>query len=311
MHSDGDDGLVRISDHEATLLRDVLANARAPATKRAYGSDLRAWGRWCEDRGLSSAPTTSTALLLYLGSLLEREQKLSTINRAVVSIELAHARAGGASLRAELVVKEYLKGLRRRLRQQGRREAAPLMIEDLRRILTSVPTTTRKGLRDRAMLLAGWFGALRRSEIVALDIEDVRFDARGAVLRIRSSKTDQDGEGAVLGLPRRRDELCPVEALRAWIAARDKSEERALFVVVGNRDRGRRLAPQAVERVLSSAGGAGFSPHSLRAGFATSAARAGKSAHAIQRQTRHASLAMLGRYIREGELFVSNAGDGL
>ncbi len=157
MHSDGeivDGAVVRISDHEATLLRDVLANARAPATKRAYGSDLRAWARWCEGRGLSS-PTTSTALLLYLGSLLEREQKLSTINRAVVSIELAHARAGGTSLRSELVVKEYLKGLRRRLRQQGRREAAPLMIEDLRRMLTSVPTTTRKGLRDRAMLLTG------------------------------------------------------------------------------------------------------------------------------------------------------------
>jgi integrase len=272
----------------------------------------------------------STQVLLYLGSMLEAGLKLSTMNRAVVSLALAQAAAGAAPFRNELVVKEFLKGLRRRLRGVRRREAPPIMLEDLRRLVAatqSSSSTSRQGIRDRAMLLVGFWGALRRSELVALDVGDVRLVGDGVRLEVRSSKTDQEGAGAVLGLPRRSDELCPAAAVRQWLALRHDEvietsgdvdaavdDDAPLFVSFSRRNPGARLAPQAVERILRRAvaaagvdGGGKFTPHSLRAGFATSAARAGKPAHAIRRQTRHASLAMLERYIREGDLFSTNA----
>lgn len=307
------------TEREAEVLRAVLAAARAPATKRAYESDVRRFSRWCEARGIQPFPASSTTVLLHLGHLLELNRKLSTITRAVVAIALAQDAVGGAAFRDELVVREYLKGLRRSLRGQRRREAPPIMLDHLRRLVASTSTSTRLGARDRAVLLVGFWGALRRSELVALDVGDVRVDAEGIVLRVRSSKTDQEGAGAVLGLPRRDDELCPAKALRAWLAVRDDgavavdgADENALFVSLSPRNPHQRLAAQAIERILARAvDGAGvddaFTPHSLRAGFATSAARAGKSTHAIRRQTRHASLAMLERYIREGEVFVDNA----
>ena len=308
--------LVRVSDREAELLRSVMAEARSPGTRRAYATDVRRFMRWCEGRGLEPLPASATVVLLHLASLLEAGLKLATINRAVVSISLAQVVAGGANPRDDLQVREFLKGLRRRLRSQPRREAAPLMLDGLRSALSTQPTSTRLGLRNRALLLVGWFGALRRSELVALDRGDVRDDADGLVIKVRSSKTDQEGQGAVLGLPRRSDELCPATAVKQWLAIRDDDGEEALFIAVDRRCGGRRLSTKGVERVMAgvvdNAGLQGqLTPHSLRSGFATQAARAGKPAHAIRRQTRHRSLAMLERYIREGEVFVANAGSGL
>lgn len=293
-----------------------MAEARSPGTRRAYATDVRRFMRWCEGRGLEPLPASATVVLLHLASLLEAGLKLATINRAVVSISLAQVVAGGANPRDDLQVREFLKGLRRRLRSQPRREAAPLMLDGLRSALSTQPTSTRLGLRNRALLLVGWFGALRRSELVALDRGDVRDDADGLVIKVRSSKTDQEGQGAVLGLPRRSDELCPATAVKQWLAIRDDDGEEALFIAVDRRCGGRRLSTKGVERVMAgvvdNAGLQGqLTPHSLRSGFATQAARAGKPAHAIRRQTRHRSLAMLERYIREGEVFVANAGSGL
>lgn len=304
-------------DSEVEALRSVIAEARAASTRRAYASDVRRFVRWCEERQVRAFPSTSTTILLHLNTLLERGLKLSSITRTVVALSLAQAAAGGEAFREELVVKEFLRGLRRRLRKQPRREAPPLLLEGLRSVTATQSPSTRQGVRNRALLLVGWWGALRRSELVSLDVEDIRIDAAGVVLRIRTSKTDQEGDGAVLGLPRRSDGLCPVAALRAWLSVREDTESRALFVSVSTRNPGARLAGQAVERVLKAAvdatgiGDVRYTPHSLRAGFATEAARAGKPAHAIRRQTRHASLAMLERYIREGEVFVGNPGQGL
>lgn len=308
--------LVRMSDREAELLRSVMADARSEGTRRAYATDVRRFMRWCEGRCLEPLPASSTVVLLHLASMLEAGLKLATINRAVVSISLAQVVAGGANPRDDLQVREFLKGLRRRLRSQPRREAAPLMLDGLRSALLTQPTSTRLGLRNRALLLVGWFGALRRSELVALDRADVRDDADGLVIKVRSSKTDQEGQGAVLGLPRRTDELCPATALKQWLTIRGDDGEEALFIAVDRRCSGRRLSAKGVERVLEGvvddAGLQGqLTPHSLRAGFATQAARAGKPAHAIRRQTRHRSLAMLERYIREGEVFIANAGNDL
>lgn len=309
-------GLIRASEREAELLRAVMGDARAPATRRAYASDVRRFVKWCELRAVQAFPAPPATVLLHLLALVEAARAVSTVDRALVAVGLAQVLAGGENPRDSVEVREFMKGLRRRMRDVPLREAPPLMLEDLRRVVATQTMTTRLGVRNRALLLVGWFGALRRSELVGLDRLDARFDSDGVVIAVRSSKTDQEGQGAVLGLPRRQDELCPAAALRRWLAVRE-DDNPAMFVALDRRGAGQRLAPQAVERVLaaaaSSAGSAAaaFTPHSLRAGFATQAARAGKPAHAIRRQTRHRSLAMLERYIREGEVFVGNAGAGL
>lgn len=305
--------IVRVSDREAELLRSVMAEARSAATRRAYATDVRRFVRFCQSRGIEPFPAPPTAVLVHLGAMLEEGRKLATIERAVVAVSLAQVVAGGANPRDDVNVREFMKGLRRRLREQPRREAAPLMLAGLKAVLATLPTTTRIGLRNRALLLVGWFGALRRSELVALNRADVRDDVDGLVVKVRSSKTDQEGVGAVLGLPRRADELCPAVAVRQWLAVRDDVDD-ALFVALDRRCGGRRLNAKGVERIVGAAvenaGLVGqFTAHSLRAGFATQAARSGKAAHAIRRQTRHRSLAMLERYIREGEVFIGNAAD--
>ena len=302
--------LARVSDREAELLRGIISDARAPATRRAYASDVRRFVTWCEGRGFDAFPAAPTTMLLHLLALVDGGRALATVERALISIGLAQVLAGGENPRHAVEVREFMKGLRRRMRSLRKREAPPLMLDDLRRLVATQTTTTRIGVRNRALLVVGWFGAMRRSELVGLNRADVRVDVDGLVVVIRSSKTDQEGQGAALGLPRRRDELCPAAALRAWLAVREDNNP-ALFVALDHRRRGERLAAQGVERVMAAAATAAklelhFTPHSLRAGFATQAARAGKAAHAIRRQTRHRSLAMLERYIREGEVFVGN-----
>lgn len=300
----------KVSDREAELVRGIIGDARAPATRRAYASDVRRFVYWCTERGMEAFPATTTTMLLHLLALVDGGRALATVERALISIGLAQVLAGGENPRHAVEVREFMKGLRRRMRTVRKREAPPLMLDDLRRLVATQTMMTRIGVRNRALLVVGWFGAMRRSEIVGLNRTDVRVDHEGVVVVIRSSKTDQAGQGAIIGLPRRRDDLCPAAALRAWLAVRE-DDNPALFVALDRRRHGQRLAPQGVERVMAIAAAAAnvevhFTPHSLRAGFATQAARAGKPAHAIRRQTRHRSLAMLERYIREGEVFVGN-----
>jgi len=310
--------LARLQDHETATVRAVIAEARAPATRRAYAADVRVFVAWCDDRRVDPLPATTATVLGYLVSMLDRGRRLSTINRAIVSIGLAHSLHGHDDPRKNVEVREFLKGLRRRMSDSPKTEASPLLLQGLRAAVNSCGVDTRIGLRNRALLVVGWFGALRRSEIAALDIGDLRIDTEGVVVRIRSSKTDQEGQGATIGLPARRDELCPVKVLRAWLALRDNPTTSAVFVALDHRCAGRRLSSAAVGDVVRSTAVSAelpeaqrFSGHSLRAGFATQAARNGKPAHAIRRQTRHRSIQQLERYIREGEVFINNAAAGL
>ena len=175
-----------------------------------------------------------------------------------------------------------------------------------------------KGTRDRALLLIGFAGALRRSELVALDVADIEHVRRGIVLYLRHSKTDQDGEGQKIAIPFGRTRWCPVAALDAWLEASGISEG-AIFRPVDRHGRVRnaRLSGEAVSLVVRERAAAagldqtGYSGHSLRAGLATSAAQAGVPVWRIKAQTRHASDAMLARYIRDGERFTDNAAGAL
>jgi integrase len=175
-----------------------------------------------------------------------------------------------------------------------------------------------KDLRDRALLLIGFAGALRRSELVGLDVADIEHVRQGIILSLRRSKTDQDGEGRTIGIPFGRTRWCPVAALDLWLTA-SAITAGAVFRPVDRHGRmhGARLSGEAVSLVVrqwvAAAGldATKYSGHSLRAGLATSAAQAGVPTWRIRTQMRHASDAMLARYIREGELFTENAAGAL
>jgi integrase len=201
----------------------------------------------------------------------------------------------------------------RRVKSTAPRQKKPVLVADLARMLAALPGDLG-GVRDRALLLVGFAGAFRRSELVALDWADVEFAKEGLVLRIRRSKTDPEGQGRKIAIPYGRSDLCPVRALAAW---RDQAAGDAgpVFRPVdrhGNVGRTRlsdRAVARVVQRACRSCGmeGEEFAGHSLRAGFATAAAAGGASERAIMRQTGHRSLPTLRRYIREGSLFTENA----
>lgn len=193
-----------------------------------------------------------------------------------------------------------------------------MLVGDLKQILDQFPDSLL-GRRDRALLLVGFTGALRRSELVALDVGHLERTSEGLVISIRRSKTDQDGEGRKIGVPAGTDPgTCPVHAVEAWLAAA-KIESGAVFRVMNRHGQvlPKRLSGEGVAIVVKRYVGklgfdsALFSGHSLRAGLATSAAAAGKGERAIMNQTGHRSVTTVRRYIRDGNLFRENAADGL
>lgn len=189
---------------------------------------------------------------------------------------------------------------------------APLLKQDLLSILPLM--IGLKGVRDRAMLLLGFAGALRRSELVALDVEDLHSVQEGLILNIRRSKTDQEANGRKVAIPYGRTHACPVRAVEAWIA-HAKLAHGPIFRSIrkGGRLDARRLSSQSVALIVKHyAAACGLdsdrvSGHSLRAGLVTSAAQAGVAMHKIQQQSGHRSTQMLARYIRDATLFENNA----
>jgi integrase len=196
-------------------------------------------------------------------------------------------------------------------------QATPLLKEDLILALDAMGDSM-KDLRDRALLLVGFAGGFRRSELVGLDREDIEPVRQGMILHLRRSKTDQLGQGRKIAIPHGRTRFCPVAALDAWLTS-SGIEHGPLFRPVDRHGRigEDRLSGEAVSLIVRErlAGAeinpSGYSGHSLRAGMATSAAQAGVSSWKIRQQTGHASDAMLARYIRGGELFINNAAGAL
>ena len=246
--------------------------------------------------------------------LAEHAGKLAVASlvRRVASISIAHeARGFPNPCRAELV-RATMRGIKRQL-GTAQREAKPLLKEDLFRVLDAIGDGV-KDLRDRALLLVGFAGGFRRSELVGLDHSDIERVRQGVIVHLRRSKTDQEGAGRKIGVPYGRTRHCPVLALESWLEI-SGIETGSLFRPV---DRHGRISPDRlsgdavsviVKERIAGAGldPTGYSGHSLRAGFATSAAQAGVSTLKIRQQTGHASDAMLQRYIRDGEIFAENA----
>lgn len=297
--------------------RHYAEAARARNTMRAYDADWRDFAAWCDSRQCPALPAEGQTLALYLTHLAaDRGLRPSTIQRRLVAINHLHEISGLPSPTLHPAVRSVHAGIRRQHRTAPVSKA-PLLVEQLRLLLdqAAVRTPPLRALRDRALLLTGFAGALRRSELVALRHADLEFVAEGLVLRIPTSKSDPEGRGQLIGIPfGHHSRTCPVRALAEWLE-RAAITEGPIFRPIS---RGGRLGhgplndhrvAQLIKELCAAAGldPAPFAGHSLRSGFATTAARAGVHERAIMQQTRHISLATLRRYIHRGGLFSANA----
>lgn len=303
---------IRSLEDAAEQARKYVVEAKAQNTRRAYATDWRMFVEWCVANDLQALPASPETVVLYV-TILAQSYKVSTIDRRLTAISQAHQAARLDPPTKNIAVATVMSGIRRTLgtAQDGK---APALVDDVRAMVAGLPNT-RHGLQQRALLLLGFAGAFRRSELVALDVADFQFTRAGLVVTIRRSKTDQTGEGMQKGIPNGSTaDTCPVRAVKAWLKAANISSG-PVFRPVNRADevQAARLADQAVARAVKrGAERAGLDPslyagHSLRAGLATSAAAAGVEERLIAKQTGHKSMTVLRRYIREGSLFNDNA----
>ena len=302
-------------EHLAEQARAYARASRAAATLRAYRSDWADFEDWCAEHGVTALPAAPATVCLYLAALAEAGARASTIRRRLAALAPAHRLIGVTTPpTSDPAVRATMSGIRRSL-GTAPHQKAPAVTAELRRLLATCDRATTAGVRDAALLLVGFAGGLRRSELVALTVDDVAEADDGLRVVVRRSKTDPEAEGREIGIPfGSHPETCPVRALRAWrehagIAAG------ALFRRVDRHDHllPGRLTAQSVALVVKRAcRRAGLDParyagHSLRSGLATAAAQGGAPERAIARQTGHRSVEVLRRYIRAGTLFEENA----
>ena len=262
-------------------------------------------------------PASPATVATYATALGEAGRKASTIQRALSAVAQAHGLVGKPSPTSDERVRTVMKGIRRRF-GTAQKKAQPLLPLDIRAAIAKMPLDLR-GLRDRAMLTIGFAGAFRRSELVALELSDIEHTDDGLVVIIRRSKTDQEGHGRRIGVPfGQYASTCPVKALAAWLEAA-RIDQGPIFreitrsgTVKENRASDRAV-DRAVKRATKLAGldPKGYSAHSLRAGFVTTAIKAGKRTDRVMAQTGHRSHAVMQGYVREAGLFVDNAAVGL
>lgn len=310
--------LVSSSQHlDVTLsesIRKYSRRAKADTTKRGYRSDLQHFAAFCTNQNVPALPAAPGTIAAYLAALADEGMKPATMSRRLAAISKAHAAAGlqsPTSMR-NAIVAETWQGIKRSIGTAQQQKAA-CTTDYIKAMLAHVPDTLA-GLRDRALLLIGFAAALRRSELVALDIDDVQFVPEGIVITIRVSKTDQERAGQKVAVTLgSTPQTCPVQSLRAWLLAAGISSG-PLFRSVNRWEhvQAKAMTGQVVALLIKRyAKAAGldpvhFSGHSLRAGLATSAALAGAGERQIMRQTRHKSEAMVRRYVRDANIFNKN-----
>jgi len=300
---------------EETLLN--LQSSKANNTVRAYKSDFNDFELFCVQNGFKSLPSEPKIVSLYLTHLSTKDVKMSTLKRRLVSIGVIHKLKGHYLDTKHPLIIENIMGIKRRKGsiQKGKK---PLLINSLKIIINVIDEQKMKEikkLRDRSILLIGFSGGFRRNELVSLDYEDLEFVEEGLKINLRKSKTDQFSEGAIKALPYfKNSQYCPVVSLRNWLDVA-KINSGALFrrFSKGSRLIEKRLTDQTValliKEYLQSAGidNKNYSGHSLRSGFATSAAESGADERSIMTMTGHKSSEMVRRYIKEANLFKNNA----
>jgi len=300
---------------EETLLN--LQSSKANNTVRAYKSDFNDFGLFCVKNGFKSLPTEPKIVSLYLTYLSTKQNKISTLKRRLVSIGVIHKIKGYYLDTKHPSIIENIMGIKRRKGsiQKGKK---PLLINNLKELIKVIDEQNKKEikkLRDRTIILIGFSGGFRRNEIVSLDFDDLDFVPEGLKINLRSSKTDQFGEGLTKALPYfDNSKFCPVVSLKKWIEI-SKISSGPLFrkFVKGSKLSDKRLTDQTVALLikeylqLTGIDSRNYSGHSLRSGFATSAAESGAEERSIMAMTGHKSTEMVRRYIKEANLFKNNA----
>jgi len=300
---------------EETLLN--LQSSKAINTVRAYKSDFNDFGLFCAQNGFKSLPSEPKIVSLYLTYLSTKDAKMSTLKRRLVSIGVIHKLKGHYLDTKHPSIMENIMGIKRRKGsiQKGKK---PILISSLKIIIDVIDQQNReeiKKLRDRSIILIGFSGGFRRNEIVSLDYDDLDFVPEGLKINIKRSKTDQFGEGSKKALPYfDNSQYCPVVSLKNWIE-KTNINSGPLFrrFSKGSRLTEKRLTDQTValliKEYLQLAGidSKNYSGHSLRSGFATSAAESGAEERSIMAMTGHKSTEMVRRYIKEANLFKNNA----
>ena len=302
---------------EETLLN--LKNSKANNTIRAYKSDFNDFELFCAKNGFKSLPSEPKIVSLYLTYLSTKDAKMSTLKRRLVSISVIHKLKGHYLDTKHPSIIENIMGIKRRKGsiQKGKK---PILINNLKQIINVIDEQTNeeiKKLRDRSIILIGFSGGFRRNELVSLDHEDLDFVQEGLKIKIKRSKTDQFGEGSIKGLPYfDNPQYCPVVSIQKWIKI-SKINSGPLFrrFTKGSNLSQNRLTDQTValliKEYLKLAGidSKNYSGHSLRSGFATTAAESGAEERSIMAMTGHKSTEMVRRYIKEANIFKNNALD--
>ena len=300
---------------EETLLN--LQSSKAINTIRAYKSDFKDFGLFCAQNGFKSLPSEPKIVSLYLTHLSTKEVKMSTLKRRLVSIGVIHKLKGHYLDTKHPIIIENIMGIKRRKGsvQKGKK---PLLINDLKLLINAINEVKEeeiKKFRDRSIILIGFSGGFRRNEIVSLDYDDLDFVSEGLKINLKRSKTDQFGAGLIKGLPYfDNPQYCPVLSLQKWINI-SKINAGPLFrrFSKGSKLTDKRLTDQTVAHLikkylkLSGIESKNYSGHSLRSGFATSAAESGAEERSIMAMTGHKSTEMVRRYIKEANLIKNNA----
>ena len=300
--------------HEETL--NNLKNSKANNTLRAYKSDFRDFGAFCAKNGLDSLPTEPKIVSLYLTNL-SKNSKMSTLKRRLVSISMVHRLKGHYLDTKHPIIIENLMGIKR-VKGSIQKGKKPILINHLKSIINVMDQqeiNEIKKSRDKTIVLVGFGGGFRRTELISINHEDLEFVPEGVKITLKRSKTDQFGEGMVKGLPYFSNELyCPVINLKKWLELSNiKSGPIFRRFVKGSMLTNNRLTDQSVvlfiKNYLNLAGieNKNYSGHSLRSGFATVAAESGADERSIMAMTGHKTTQMVRRYIREANIFKNNA----
>ena len=301
--------------HEETL--NNLKNSKAINTIRAYKSDFKDFGAFCVKHSFKALPTEPKIVALYLTYLSGKDAKMSTLRRRLVSISMIHKLKGHYLDTKHPVIIENLMGIKR-IKGSVQRGKKPILINQLKAIINVIneeKIDEIKKIRDKTIILVGFGGGFRRTELISIDHEDLEFVPEGVKITIKRSKTDQFGEGMIKGLPYfSNQEFCPVVHLKKWLEI-SKIKNGSIFrrFIKGCSLSKNRLTDQSIVLLIKAyvnlAGieNKNYSGHSLRSGFATVSAESGADERSIMAMTGHKTTQMVRRYIKEANLFKNNA----
>ena len=281
-----------------------LRNSKSTNTLRAYQSDYNDFSLFCSKNGFQAMPTQPKILALYITHLASYS-KYSTLKRRLASISIIHKTKGHYIDTKHPIIVENLMGIKRTngSNQKGKK---PLLINDLKLLIKAIDESKEKTIRkirDKALVLIGFSGGFRRSELVDIEYEDIEFVEEGVKIFVKRSKTDQSGEGMTKAIPYFENiNFCPVKALNKWVVEAELKEGKIF-----------NISDKSVALIIKKyANYAGldahrYAGHSLRSGFATSTAESGAEERNIMAMTGHKSTEMVRRYIKEANLFKNNA----